>query len=175
MLWVSPAVEKSHTARCSPRTRKLRFHGNWAAARALQLWVVKTRNVDRSIGAVRCSCKENPMNRISTRAFRWLAPLAGITLLSGIASAKVITEVWQVKGVHTPADETKIHEALTKLPTVTGAIVHMSTVRVTFDDEKLQDARLKDAVAKAGSFELMSKLPEHPKKAAPEHAKAPKS
>ncbi|MEO8183771.1 MAG: heavy-metal-associated domain-containing protein [Deltaproteobacteria bacterium] len=106
------------------------------------------------------------MNRISTRAFRWLAPLLGVTLLSGIASAKVITEVWQVKGVHTPADETKIHAALTKLPSVTGAVVHMSTVRVTFDDQKLQDSAIKDSVANAGSFELMDKLPEHPKKAA---------
>ena len=106
------------------------------------------------------------MNRIATRAFRWLAPLLGVTLLSGIASAKVITEVWQIKGVHTPADETKIHAALTKLPSVTDAVVHMSTVRVTFDDQKLQDSAIKDSVAKAGSFQLMDKLPEHPKKAA---------
>ena len=105
------------------------------------------------------------MNHISTRVLRWLAPIAGITLVSGIASAKVITEVWQVKGVHTPADEAKIHDALTKLPSVTDAVVHMSTVRVTFDDQKLHDAAIKDSVAKAGSFQLMDKLPEHPKKA----------
>jgi len=118
------------------------------------------------------------MNRSATRAFRWLAPLAGITLLSGIASAKVITEVWQLKGVKTPADETKIHDALTKLPSVSDAVVHMSTVRVTFDDEKLQDSAIKDSVAKAGSFQLLNKVPEHPKKAAdsakatPSNAKA---
>jgi copper chaperone CopZ len=105
------------------------------------------------------------MNRIATRAFRWLAPLAGITLLSGIASAKVITEIWQVKGVHTPTDETKIHAALSKLPSVTDAVVHMTTVRVTFDDQKLQESAIKDSVAKAGSFELMNKVPEPPKKA----------
>jgi copper chaperone CopZ len=106
------------------------------------------------------------MNRMSTRAFRWLAPLLGVMLVSGIASAKVITEVWQVKGVHTPADESKIHAALTKLPSVTEAVVHLSTVRVTFDDQKLHDSAIKDSVAKAGSFELMNKLPDHPKKAA---------
>ena len=106
------------------------------------------------------------MNRMSTRAFRWLAPLLGVTLVSSIASAKVITEIWQVKGVHTPADETKIHDALSKLPSVTDAVVHMSTVRVTFDDQKLQESAIKDSVARAGSFELQHKLPEHPKAAA---------
>ena len=105
------------------------------------------------------------MNRIATRAFRWLAPLAGVTLLSGIASAKVITEIWQLKGVKTPADETKVHDALSKLPSVTDAVVHMSTVRVTFDDQKLKDSAIKDSVAKAGSFQLLNKLPEHPKTA----------
>jgi copper chaperone CopZ len=109
---------------------------------------------------------EITMNRSSTRAFRWLAPLLGITLMSGVASAKVITEVWQVKGVHTPADEAKIHTALTQLPSVTDAVVHMTTVRVTFDDQKLQDSAIKDSVAKAGSFELMNRVPEHPKTAA---------
>jgi copper chaperone CopZ len=105
------------------------------------------------------------MNRIATRALRWLAPLAGITLLSGIASAKVITEVWQLKGVKTPADETKIHDALSKLPSVTDAVVHLSTVRVTFDDQKLQDSAIKNSVAKAGSFQLLNKLPERPRSA----------
>jgi copper chaperone CopZ len=103
------------------------------------------------------------MNRNTTRAFRWLAPLAGITLLSGVASAKVVTEAWEVKGVHTPADETKIKDALNKLPSVTKAVVHMTNVRVTYDDEKLQESAIKDSVAKAGSFELTSKMPEKAK------------
>lgn len=103
------------------------------------------------------------MNRNSTRAFRWLAPLAGITLLSGVASAKVVTEAWEVKGVHTPADETKIKDALNKLPSVSKAVVHMTNVRVTYDDEKLQESAIKDSVAKAGSFELTNKLPEKAK------------
>src|SRR3954469_16147203 len=83
------------------------------------------------LGTVAASQSEGEitMNRSSTRAFRWLAPLLGITLLSGVASAKVITEIWQVKGVHTPADEAKIHTALTQLPSVTDAVVHMTTVR----------------------------------------------
>jgi copper chaperone CopZ len=120
------------------------------------------------------------MNRNSTRAFRWLAPLMGITLLTSIASAKVITEVWQVKGVHTPADENKLHEAITKLPSVSEAVVRMSTVRVTFDDQKLQDSSIKAAVAQAGKFELVNKIPERPKKASQDkattqHAKSPKS
>ena len=103
------------------------------------------------------------MNRISTRAFRWLAPLAGITLLSGVASAKVVTEAWEVKGVHTPADETKIKDALNKLPSVSKAVVHMTSVRVTYDDEKLKESAIKDSVAKAGSFELTNKMPEKAK------------
>ena len=103
------------------------------------------------------------MNRNSTRAFRWLAPLAGITLLSGVASAKVVTEAWEVKGVQSPADETKIKDALNKLPSVSKAVVHMTNVRVTYDDEKLQESAIKDSVAKAGSFELTNKLPEKAK------------
>ena len=103
------------------------------------------------------------MNRISTRAFRWLAPVAGITLLSGIASAKVVTESWEVKGVHTPADEAKIKDALNKLPSVSKAIVHMTNVRVTYDDEKLKESAIKDSVAKAGSFELTNPMPEKAK------------
>jgi copper chaperone CopZ len=103
------------------------------------------------------------MNRNSTRAFRWLAPLAGITLLSGVASAKVVTEAWEVKGVHTPADETKIKDALNKLPSVSKAVVHMTSVRVTYDDEKLKESAIKDSVAKAGSFELTNKMPEKAK------------
>jgi copper chaperone CopZ len=97
------------------------------------------------------------------RAFRWLAPLAGITLLSGIASAKMVTEAWEVKGVHTPADETKIKDALNQLPSVSKAVVHMTNVRVTYDDEKLKESQIKDSVAKAGSFQLTNKLPEKAK------------
>lgn len=103
------------------------------------------------------------MNRNTTRAFRWLAPLAGITLLSGVASAKVVTEAWQVKGVQSPADETKIKDALNKLPSVSKAVVHMTSVRVTYDDEKLKESAIKDSVAKAGSFELTNKMPEKAK------------
>jgi len=103
------------------------------------------------------------MNRNTTRAFRWLAPLAGITLLSGVASAKVVTEAWEVKGVQTPADEAKIKDALSKLPSVSKAVVHMTNVRVTYDDEKLQESAIKDSVAKAGSFELTNKMPEKAK------------
>ena len=105
------------------------------------------------------------MNRNTTRAFHWLAPLAGITLLSGVASAKVVTEAWEVKGVQTPADEAKIKDALSKLPSVSKAVVHMTNVRVTYDDEKLKESAIKDSVAKAGSFQLLNKLPEHPKTA----------
>jgi copper chaperone CopZ len=96
-------------------------------------------------------------------AFRWLAPLAGITLLSGVASAKMVTEAWQVKGVHTPADETKIKDALNQLPSVSKAVVHMTNVRVTYDDEKLKESQIKDSVAKAGSFQLTNKMPEKAK------------
>jgi copper chaperone CopZ len=115
------------------------------------------------------------MNRISTRAFRWLAPLAGITLLSGIASAKVVTEAWEVKGVHTPADETKIKDALNKLPSVSKAVVHMTSVRVTYDDEKLKESAIKDSVAKAGSFELTNKMPEKAKAASANTSSSSKS
>jgi len=114
------------------------------------------------------------MHRSSTRVSRWLAPLLGVTLLSGVASAKVITEVWQIKGVHNAADEAKVRDALTKLPSVTNPIVNTSTVRVTFDDQKLQEATLKSSVAKAGSFELMTRMPEHPHDKAPAKAQAKK-
>lgn len=111
------------------------------------------------------------MNQVSPRALRWLAPLLGITLATGLASAKVVTEVWQVKGIHTAADERKVHDAITALPSVSTAIVHKDNVRLTFDDQKLQDPAIKAAVAKAGSFELMTRMPEPPKHAAhPAHA-----
>jgi copper chaperone CopZ len=114
------------------------------------------------------------MNRFTNRAFRWLAPLLGVTLLAGVASAKVVTEVWQVKGVHNAADEAKLRDALAKLPSVTNPIVNTSTVKVTFDDQKLQEATLKSTVAQAGSFELMSKMPEHAHDKAPAKAQAKK-
>jgi copper chaperone CopZ len=114
------------------------------------------------------------MYRIATRASRWLAPLLGVTLLSGIASAKVITEVWQIKGVHNAADEAKVRDALVKLPSVTSPIVNTSTVRVTFDDQKLQEATLKSTVAQAGGFELMTRMPDHPHGKAPAKAEAKK-
>jgi copper chaperone CopZ len=114
------------------------------------------------------------MTRHSTRAFRWLAPLAGITLLSGVASAKVVTEAWEVKGVHTPADETKIKDALNKLPSVSKAVVHMTNVRVTYDDEKLHESAIKDSVAKAGSFELTNKVPEKASSAPAKSTSTPK-
>ena len=113
------------------------------------------------------------MNRSTLRASRWLAPLLGVTLLSGVASAKVVTEVWQIKGVHNAADEAKVREALIKLPSVTNPIVNTSTVRVTFDDQKLQEATLKNSVAHAGSFELMTRMPEHPHDKAAAQSKAP--
>jgi len=99
------------------------------------------------------------MNRFTSRAVRFLTPALGVALISGVASAKVVTESWQVKGVHNVADETKIREALTKLPTVASPVVNLSSVRVTFDDEKVKESELKDAVAKAGSFELTNKIP----------------
>lgn len=99
------------------------------------------------------------MNRFTSRAVRFLTPVMGVALISGVASAKVVTESWQVKGVHNVADETKIREAIAKLPTVASPIVNLSSVRVTFDDEKLKESELKDAVAKAGSFELTNKIP----------------
>jgi copper chaperone CopZ len=103
------------------------------------------------------------MNRFTSRAVRFLTPALGVALISGVASAKVVTESWQVKGVHNVADETKIKEALTKLPTVASPVVNLSSVRVTFDDEKVKESELKDAVAKAGSFELTNKIPAKPK------------
>ena len=102
------------------------------------------------------------MTRSTIRVSRWLAPLFGVTLLSGIASAKVVTEVWQVKGVHNAADETKIRDAVAKLPSVTNPIINTSTMRVTFDDQKLQEATLESTVAHAGNYELMTRMPDHP-------------
>jgi len=102
------------------------------------------------------------MTRSTIRASRWLAPLFGVALVSSVASAKVITEVWQVKGVHNTADETKIRDAVAKLPSVTNPIVDTSTIRVTFDDQKLQEATLKSTVAHAGNYELMTRMPDHP-------------
>ncbi len=99
------------------------------------------------------------MNRFGTYAFRLFAPFMGLTLLSSVASARVMTEIWQVKGVHDSADEAKIRAALVKLPSVTNPLVSMSTVRATFDDQKVTDAAFKAAVANAGRFELISKLP----------------
>jgi copper chaperone CopZ len=115
------------------------------------------------------SARSIVMNQVSPRALRWLAPLLGVTLVSGIASAKVITEVWQVKGIHTPADERKVHDAIAALPSVSNTVVHHDSVRLTFDDQKLQDPAIKTAVAKAGSFELMTRMPNPPKHKA-EHA-----
>jgi copper chaperone CopZ len=114
------------------------------------------------------------MNRFTSRAVRFLTPVLTVALISGVASAKVVTESWQVKGVHNVADETKIKEALTKLPTVANPTVNLSSVRVTFDDEKVQEAQLKEAVSKAGSYELTNKVPAQHKAAAKTPA-APKT
>lgn len=111
------------------------------------------------------------MNRFTSRALRVCAPLLGVLLVSGVASAKMVTKTWQVQGVHGSADETKIHDALAKLPSVEHPIVNMTTVRLTFDDQKVTEPALHDTVAKAGSFKLMNEVPAA-QKAAPKASSA---
>jgi copper chaperone CopZ len=97
------------------------------------------------------------MNGFTSRTLRYLAPFLGVALFSGLASAKIVTESWQIKGVHSAADEGKVRFALAQLPSVTNPVVMPSLVRVTFDDQKLQNAQIEQAVAKAGRFELIGK------------------
>ncbi|HTV23846.1 MAG TPA: hypothetical protein VMG12_34385 [Polyangiaceae bacterium] len=109
------------------------------------------------------------MNRFTSRALRVCAPLLGVLLVSGVASAKMVTKTWQVQGIHGSADEAKIHDALAKLPSVEHPLVNMTTVRLTYDDQKVTEPALRDTVAKAGSFQLMNEVPAA-QKAAPKAA-----
>lgn len=99
------------------------------------------------------------MNRSTSRALRLCAPLLGVLLVSGVASAKVVTKTWQVQGIQGSADEAKVREALARLPSVEHPVVSMTTVRLTYDDQKLTEPALHDTVAKAGSFKLMNEVP----------------
>jgi copper chaperone CopZ len=97
------------------------------------------------------------MARFTSRSLHCFAGLFGVALCAGLASAKVVTESWQIKGVRGAADEGKVRFALSQLPSVINPVVMPSLVRVTFDDEKLQNAQIEQAVAKAGRFELVGK------------------
>jgi len=101
------------------------------------------------------------MNRFNSRLIRMCTASVSILLVAGVASAKVVTETWQVQGVHNASDQAKIREALTKLPTVTQPMVDMSTVKLTFDDAKVTRPDIEQAIAKAGNFKLMNQTAPH--------------
>jgi copper chaperone CopZ len=87
----------------------------------------------------------------------YILPLA-MTALPSLALAKTAKESWHVKGITNTTDATKVQDAIKQVPGVTQVSANKSKVSVTFDDTKVDEAKLKSAVAGAGSFELTDKI-----------------
>ena len=87
-----------------------------------------------------------------------VVPLLGLTAFSGIAAAKSIHEEWHIKGISNAMDVTNVQTALKKLQGVERVFATKSLVKVTFDDQKVDDAKIRGAVAQAGTYQLTGRV-----------------
>jgi copper chaperone CopZ len=109
------------------------------------------------------------MKNIKSYILAMALPLTGVLALEGVAAAKTVTESWHVQGVHGASDEAKIKEALMQLPGVSNPSITTSLVKVTFDDQKVTESSIKDAISKAGAYKLEGRVSEPGTKAAKTH------
>jgi copper chaperone CopZ len=98
------------------------------------------------------------MKNIKSYVLAMALPLTGLLALEGVAAAKTVTESWHVQGVHGASDEAKIKEALMQLPSVSNPSITTNMVKVTFDDQKVTESSIKDAISKAGAYKLEARV-----------------
>jgi copper chaperone CopZ len=93
------------------------------------------------------------MNALRFATIALAVPL-GALFIPAVAQARVVTESWYLEGPRSGADVKRVEDALRHLPGVSSFEVSQATLDVRFDDQKINDARLKAAVAQAGGFRL---------------------
>jgi copper chaperone CopZ len=84
-------------------------------------------------------------------------PFASL-FMPALAQAKTVTENWYLQGPHNGADVQRVQRAVGKLPGVLFCDVSQATLEVRFDNQKLNDAQLRAAVAHAGDYRLTRRV-----------------
>jgi copper chaperone CopZ len=84
-------------------------------------------------------------------------PLASL-FVSTLAQAKSVTENWYLEGPRSGADVKRVERAVRGLPGVSYYEVSQATLEVRFDNRKLNDAALREAVARAGDYRLTRRV-----------------
>ena len=84
-----------------------------------------------------------------------LALPLGSLFAAGVAEAKMVNESWDLEGPRSGADVQRIEREIKQLPGVKDFQVTQATLDIRYDDERLSEAQLRSAVAKAGDFRLM--------------------
>lgn len=83
-----------------------------------------------------------------------LALPLGSLFAAGMAEAKMVNESWNLEGPRSGADVERVERAVKHLPGVKDVEVTQATLDIRYDDQKLSEAQLREAVAKAGKFRL---------------------
>jgi copper chaperone CopZ len=84
-----------------------------------------------------------------------LALPLGSLFASGVAEAKMVNESWSLEGPRSGADVKRIEREIQRLPGVKDFQLTQASLDIRYDDEKLSQAQLREAIAKAGDFRLM--------------------
>jgi copper chaperone CopZ len=84
-------------------------------------------------------------------------PFASL-FVPALAQAKTVTENWYLEGPHNGADVRRVERAVRRLPGVLFCDVSQATLEVRFDSQKLNDGKLRAAVAHAGDYRLTRRV-----------------
>jgi copper chaperone CopZ len=84
-----------------------------------------------------------------------LALPLGSLFAAGAAQAKTVNESWNLEGPRSGDDVKRIEREIKQLPGVKDFQLTQASLDIRYDDEKLSEAQLREAVAKAGDFRLM--------------------
>jgi copper chaperone CopZ len=101
--------------------------------------------------------KESAMKTMTPYVLALALPMTTV-FFSGVAHSKTVTEDWYLEGPRSGADVKRVENAIRALPGVSYAEVSEATVQVRFDNQKVDDARLRAAVAHAGDFHLKQRV-----------------
>jgi copper chaperone CopZ len=93
------------------------------------------------------------MKTMASYALAVALPL-GSLFAAGIAEAKMVNESWNLQGPRSGADVERIKREIKQLPGVKDFQLSQATLDIRYDDEKLSETQLREAVAKAGDFRL---------------------
>jgi len=84
----------------------------------------------------------------------FVIPVLTLLATTGVASAREVTKAWTVKGVSTNDDMSKLQTAVSKLEGVKKVTGDKTVMRVTFDDQRVDETKIRNAVTAAGTFTL---------------------